>query len=83
MSLLRHGEIYPYEEGTIHRTVPQLILWMSLQLAIPGGCALQQGPLPLHQPASCCNNNQRRSTQKQRTANLWLTGCLTQWVQCT
>ena len=42
MSLQRHREIYPYDEGTIRLDRAPLIVWMSLQLAIPGG---EQGPL--------------------------------------
>ncbi len=36
MSFLRHGEIYPCDEGTILRPCPRSSPWMSLQLVIPG-----------------------------------------------
>ena len=36
MSFLRHGEIYPCDEGAISRPRPRSSPWMSLQLAIPG-----------------------------------------------
>ena len=36
MSFLRHGEIYPCDEGTISRPCPRSSPWMSLQLVIPG-----------------------------------------------
>ena len=36
MSFLRHGEIYPCDEGTISRSCPRSSPWMSLQLVIPG-----------------------------------------------
>jgi hypothetical protein len=37
MSFLRHGEIYPCDEGTISRPCPRSSRWMSFQPAIPGG----------------------------------------------
>ena len=37
MSFLRHGEIYPCDEGAISRPRPRSSPWMSLQLGIPGG----------------------------------------------
>jgi hypothetical protein len=36
MSFLRHGEIYPCDEGAISRPRPRSSPWMSLQLVIPG-----------------------------------------------
>lgn len=81
MSLQRHREIYPYDEGTTpldrapaHRLdeSPAGYSWRG---------ALQHGPLPLHQPALCCNQNQCRSTRKQRMANRGLTSCLSPGVQ--
>ena len=33
---------------------PRFIFWMSFQLAIPRRGALQQSPLPLHQPRTIC-----------------------------
>ena len=36
MSFLRHGEIYPCDEGTISRPCPRSSPWMSLHLVIPG-----------------------------------------------
>jgi hypothetical protein len=36
MSFLRHGEIYPCDEGTTSRPCPRSSPWMSLQLVIPG-----------------------------------------------
>jgi hypothetical protein len=54
MSFLRHGEIYPCDEGTISRPCPHSSPWMSLQLVIPGRLLLQQSPLPLHQPELYC-----------------------------
>jgi len=81
MSLQRHREIYPYDEGTTrldrapaHRLdeSPAGYSWRG---------ALQHGPLPLHQPALCCNQNQCRSTRKQRMANHGLTSCLSPAIQ--
>jgi hypothetical protein len=37
MSFLKHGEVYPCDEGTIARSCPRSSPWMSLQLGIPGG----------------------------------------------
>ena len=37
MSFLRHGEIYPWHEGTISRPCPRPSQWMSFQPVIPGG----------------------------------------------
>ena len=37
MSFLRHGEIYPWDEGTIPRPCPRPSQWMSFQPVIPGG----------------------------------------------
>jgi hypothetical protein len=37
MSFLRHGEIYPCDQGAILRPRPRSSPWMSLQLGIPGG----------------------------------------------
>ncbi len=37
MSFLRHGEIYPWDEGTISRPCPRPSPWMSFQPVIPGG----------------------------------------------
>ena len=42
MSFLRHGEIYPCDEGAISR--PRSSPWMSLQLAIPGRLLSSVGP---------------------------------------
>jgi hypothetical protein len=44
MSFLRHGEIYPCDEGAISRPRPRSSPWMSLQLAIPGRLLSSVGP---------------------------------------
>ena len=44
MSFLRHGEIYPCDEGAISRPRPRSSPWMSLQLVIPGGLLSSVGP---------------------------------------
>ena len=53
MSFLRHGEIYPCDEGATSRPRPSSSPWMSLQLVIPGRL-LSSSPLPLHQPELYC-----------------------------
>lgn len=72
MSLPRHGEIFPYDEGT---TLPDRALAHRLDES-PAGyswrVALQRGPLPLHQPASCCNQNTRPLNAKAANGKLWV-----------
>jgi hypothetical protein len=56
MSFLRHGEIYPCDEGAISRPPPRprSSPWMSLQLAIPNRLLSSRARLPLHQPKLYC-----------------------------
>jgi hypothetical protein len=53
MSFQRHGEIYPYDEGTPHSDrAPAHRLDESL--AGYSWRVLRHGPLPFHEPAQCC-----------------------------
>jgi hypothetical protein len=57
MSFFSHEEIYPSDErndrnGEQPSSRSRLIVPICLRLAIPRRLALQQGPPPLHQPAT-------------------------------
>jgi hypothetical protein len=80
MSLQRHGEIYPYDEGTTQLDRAPAHRLDEFPAGYSWRGALQHGPLPLHQPTPCCIQNQYRSTRKQRMANHGLTSCLSPGV---
>ena len=61
----------------------QLIVPMSLQLAIPWPVALQQGRPPLHQLDPFSGKRLRRTTRFHPTASCGLTGCLSSGVHST
>ena len=82
MSLPRHGEIYPYDEGTTRMDRASAHRLDESPAGYSWRVALQHGPLPLHQLAPCCNQNQYRSTRKQRTENRGLTSSISRGVHC-
>jgi len=73
MSFLRHGEIYPCDEGrncdegAISRPRPRSSPWMSLQLAIPGRLLSSRARFRFTNWRQLCNNGaaicKRRSLQ--------------------
>jgi hypothetical protein len=82
MSFLRHGEIYPCDEGTISRPRPRSSPWMSLQLVIPGRLLSSRAGRFRFTSRSYTANYQSRPTMlRQRTAECRLTDCLSPGVQ--
>jgi hypothetical protein len=81
MSFLRHGEIYPCDEGTIWRPCPRSSPWMSLQLGIPGGLLSSRARVRFTSRSYTANHQPRPTMLRQRTANCRLTGCLSRGVQ--
>jgi len=69
MSFLRHGEIYPFDEGAILQDHPSLIERMSFRLAIPWPVALLQSLSPVRQPTATLQDNafavQSNSSERQ------------------
>jgi hypothetical protein len=57
MSFLRHGEIYPCDEGAILRPCPPLIAVDESPAGYSWQVALQQSPLPLYQPELYCQSS--------------------------
>ena len=78
MSFLRHGEIYPCDEGTILRPCPRSSPWMSLQLVIPGRCRAR---FRFTSRSYTANYQSRPTMLRQRTAKCRLTDCLSRGVQ--
>ena len=76
MSFLRHGEIYPCDEGTISRPCPRSSPWMSLQLVIPGRLLCSRARFRFTSRSYTANNQSRPTRLRQRTAKCRLTGCL-------
>ena len=80
MSFLRHGEIYPWDEGTISRPCPRPSQWMSFQPVIPGGllssraCVRFTGRRHIHSVADLT------ARQKRQTVNCDSSGCLSPGV---
>ena len=82
MSFLRHGEIYPCDEGAISRPRPRSSPWMSLQLVIPGRLLSSRAGRFRFTSRSYTANHQPRPTMlRQRTAQCSLTDCLSPGVQ--
>jgi hypothetical protein len=57
MSFLRHKEIYPCDEGRDLATAPPLIAVDEPPAGYSWQVALQQSPLPLHQPELYCQSS--------------------------
>src|SRR5208337_3627024 len=83
MSFLRHGEIYPCDEGTVSRPRPRSSPWMSLQLVIPGRLLSSRARLRFTSRSYTANDQPRPTTLRQRTAKCSLTGCLSRGVHST
>ena len=81
MSFLRHGEIYPCDEGTISRPCPRSSPWMSLQLVIPGRLLYSRARFRFTSRSYTANNQSRPTMLRQRTAKCRLTDCLSPGVQ--
>ena len=81
MSFLRHGEIYPCDEGTISQPCPRSSPWMSLQLVIPGRLLCSRARFRFTSRSYTANNQSRPTMLRQRTAKCRLTGCLSPGVQ--
>src|SRR5207237_767641 len=83
MSFLRHGEIYPCDEGTISRPCPRSSPWMSLQLAIPGRLLSSRARFRFTSRSYTANHQPCPTMLRQRTAKCRLTDCLSRGVQTT
>jgi hypothetical protein len=83
MSFLRHGEIYPCDEGTIMRPCPRSSPWMSLQLGIPGRLLSSRACFRFPSRSHAATYPPRRTMLRQRTAKCRLTDCLSRGVQST
>ena len=87
MSFLRHGEIYPCDEGkyfdggAISRPCPRSSPWMSLQLAIPGRLLSSRARFRFTSRSYTAHHQPRPTMLRQRTAKCSLTGCLSRGVQ--
>jgi hypothetical protein len=81
MSFLRHGEIYPCDEGTISRPCPRSSPWMSLQLVIPGRLLSSRARFRFTSRSHAGKLQPRRAMLGQRTVKCNLTGCLSRGVQ--
>ena len=81
MSFLRHGEIYPCDEGTTSRPCPRSSPWMSLQLVIPGGLLFSRARFRFTSRSYTANYQPRPTMLRQRTAKCRLTDCLSRGVQ--
>ena len=81
MSFLRHGEIYPCDEGAISRPRPRSSPWMSLQLAIPGRLLSSRARFRFTSRSHTAHHQPRPTMLRQRTAKCRLTGCLSRGVQ--
>jgi len=81
MSFLRHGEIYPCDEGTTSRPCPRSSPWMSLQLVIPGRLLCSRARFRFTSRSYTANYQPRPTMLRQRTAKCRLTGCLSRGVQ--
>jgi hypothetical protein len=81
MSFLRHGEIYPCDEGAISRPRPRSSPWMSLQLVIPGRLPSGRARFRFASRSYTANHQLRPTMLQQRTAQCSLTDCLSRGVQ--
>ena len=80
MSFLRHGEIYPCDEGTISQPCPRSSPWMSFQLVIPGRLLSSRARFRFTSRSYTGKLQPRRAMLGQRTAKCSLTGCLSRGV---
>jgi hypothetical protein len=83
MSFLRHGEIYPCDEGAISRPRPRSSPWMSLQLVIPGRLLSSRSRFRFISRSYTAHHQPRPTMLRQRTAQCRLTDCLSRGVQST
>jgi hypothetical protein len=81
MSFLRHGEIYPCDEGTISRPCPRSSPWMSLQLVMPGRLLSSRARFRFTSRSYTANHQPCQTMLHQRTAQCRLTDCLNRGVQ--
>jgi hypothetical protein len=81
MSFLRHGEIYPCDEGAISRPRPRSSPWMSLQLAIPGRLLSSRARFRFTSRSYTAHHQPRPTMLRQRTAKCSLTDCLSRGAQ--
>jgi hypothetical protein len=88
MSFFRHGEIYQSDvrgnsSGERPKSRPQLIVPMSLQLAIPRRVALQQSSPPLHQPSVILKEKRKSEKKKPLSCTCAIPNCLNRGVHPT
>jgi hypothetical protein len=83
MSFLRHGEIYPCDEGTISRPRPRSSPWMSLQLVIPGRLLSSRARFRFTSRSYTANHQPRPTMLRQRTAKCSLTDCFSRGIHST
>ena len=81
MSFLRHGEIYPCDEGTISRPCPRSSPWMSLQLVIPGRLLCSRARFRFTSRSYTAYHQPSPTMIRQPTAKCRLTACLSRGVQ--
>ena len=81
MSFLRHGEIYPCDQGTISRPCPRSSPWMSLQLVIPGRLLSSRARFRFTSRSYTAHHQPRPTVLRERTAQCRLTDCLSRGVQ--
>src|SRR3974390_737976 len=80
MSFLRHGEIYPWDEGTISRPCPRPSQWMSFQPVIPGGLLCSRARVRFTSRRHSAAAPDSMSTQLHRTVLCDGSGCLSPGV---
>jgi len=80
MSFLRHGEIYPWHEGTISRPCPRPSQWMSFQPVIPGGLLSSRARVRFTSRRHSAAAPASMSTQLHRTVLCDCSGCLSPGV---
>ncbi len=71
------------DEGTTQLDRAPLIVWMSFQLAIPGGVLSSMARFRFTSQRYAATKTQCRSRRKQRMANRGLTSCLSPGVHFT
>jgi len=76
MSFLRHGEIYPWDEGTISRPCPRPSQWMSFQPVIPDGLLSSRARVRFTSRRHSAAASASMSTQLHRTVLCDCSGCL-------
>ena len=83
MSFLRHGEIYPWDKGTISRPCPRPSPWMSFQPVIPGGLLSSRARVRFTSRRHSAAAPASMSTQLHRTVLCDCSGCLSPGVHRT